>query len=90
MGTFHEGKHELHGTTIVVDTAGREVYVGRCEDLDARAVILVDADVHRDGDGGKSKDEYLARAAQIGVWKKYDRLVIPRQEVASIRTLGEI
>ena len=90
MGTFHDGKHELHGITVVVDTTGPEVYVGRCDDMDDRVVILVDADVHRDGEDGKSKDEYLARAAQLGVWKKHDRLVIPRQAVASIRPLGEL
>ena len=90
MGTFHQDKHALHGITVVVDTVGPEIYVGRCDDLDQRAVILVDADEHRDGDAGKSKDEYIARASQFGVWKKYDRLVIPRQTVASIRPLGEL
>ena len=90
MGTFHQDRHELHGITVVVDTTGPEVYVGRCDDLDERAVILVDADVHRDGEGGTSKEEYVSRAAQFGVWKKYDRLVIPRVDVASIRPLGEL
>ena len=49
MGTFHEHTHELHGITVVVDTDGPEIYVGRCHDMDERRVILHDVDVHRDG-----------------------------------------
>ncbi len=89
MGTFHDGKHRLHGITVVVDTDGPELYVGRCDDIDELMVILQDVDVHRDGDGGRSKAEYLERAARFGVWKRHDRLAIPRQRVASIRPLGE-
>jgi hypothetical protein len=90
MGTFHQDKGELHGVTVVVDTDGPEVYVGRCDDMDQSKVILMDADVHRDGDDGRSKEDYLRRAAALGVWSKFDRLEIPASRVASIRRLGEI
>lgn len=90
MGTFHQGKSELHGITVVVDTDGLEVFVGRCDDEDDNAVILLDADVHRDGDDGRSKSQYLERAAQFGVWKKHDRLVIPRAQVTSIKPLADV
>jgi hypothetical protein len=89
VGTFHQGKSPLHGITVVVDTTGPEVFVGRCDDEDEQTVILLDADVHRDGDGGRSKSEYLQRAARFGVWKKLDRVVIPRGQVASVLPLGE-
>ncbi|MDH3403159.1 MAG: hypothetical protein OES32_16185 [Acidobacteriota bacterium] len=90
MGTFHQGKSALHGITVVVDTTGAEIFVGRCDDEDERSVILLDVDVHREGDGGRSKAEYVARAARVGVWKKHDRVVIPRGQVASVRPLGEV
>jgi hypothetical protein len=90
MGTFHQNKGELHGITVVVETHGPEVFVGRCDDVDERGVLLQDADVHRDGEGGPSKEEYLRRAARFGVWKKFDRLLVPREQVASIRRLGEL
>lgn len=90
MGTFHQGKSELHGITVVVDTTGPEIFVGRCDDEDDRGIVLDDADVHRDGEGGRTKDEYVRRAAQLGVWKKYDRLLIPRDRIASVRRLGEV
>ena len=32
MGTFHNDKSELHGITVVVDTKGPKVFVGRCDD----------------------------------------------------------
>lgn len=90
MGTFHPDKNELHGITVVVDTVGEEIYVGRCDDMDEDSLILLDADVHREGAGGRSKQEYVEQAARLGIWKKYDRLLIPRAVVASIRRLGDI
>jgi hypothetical protein len=90
MGTFHQGKSELHGITVVVDTDGPEIFVGRCDDVDGRGVFLHDVDVHRDGENGRSKEDYVKRAAQLGVWKKHDHLVIPNDRVVSIRRLGEI
>lgn len=90
MGTFHHDKSELHGITVVVDTSGPEIYVGRCDDMDDERVILLDVDVHRDGEDGKSKDEYVTRAARFGVWARHARLVLDRRDVTSVRRLGEI
>ena len=89
MGTFHQGKGALHGITVVVDTTGPEIFVGRCDDMDERGIVLDDVDVHRDGEGG-SKDDYVRKAARFGVFKKYDRLFIPNDRVASVRRLGEV
>jgi len=90
MGTFHEGKSELHGITVVVDTDGPKIYIGRCDDEDDTQVILLDADEHTAVEGGASKDDWVRKAAKFGVWKKHDRLVLPRTDVRSIRRLGEI
>ena len=90
MGTFHHDKSELHGITVVVDTHGPKVLVGRCDDMDDEHVVLLDVDIHEDGQNGRSKAQYIERAAKFGVWKKHDRLVIPRAEVASVRRLGEV
>ncbi len=90
MGTFHTGKSELHGITVVVDTDGPDVLVGRCDDMDDERVILLDVGVHRDGADGRSKDEYVKRAAQFGVWPNHKHLVVDRARVTSVRRLGEI
>ncbi len=89
MGTFHDDLGELHGITVVVETPSK-IYVGRCHTEDEQQVTLLDADDYSDGEGGKSREEYLQHASQYGVWKKHDRISIPRAEVTSIRRLGEI
>lgn len=87
---LHQDRSELHGLTLVVDTDGPEIYIGRCDDVTDREVILLDVDVHREGEEGRSKEEYVERAARVGTWKKHDQLVLPRSRVTSIRKLGEI
>lgn len=90
MGTFHQGKGDLHGITVVVETDGSELFVGRCDAVTERGVILLDADVHRAGGEGPSREEYLERAARFGVWGRIKHLVVPRDRVTSIRRLGDV
>jgi len=86
--TFHHDRSELHGITVVVETTGDEVWVGRCDDEDAERVILLDADVHREGEGEVSRSEWLGKASRFGVWPNHRRVVLARRAVASLRRLG--
>ncbi len=88
MGTFHQGKSLLHGITVVVETLGGDLYVGRCDDEDERAVILLDADMHRPTDE-VTREDYLERAARFGVWNRLPSVELARSEVTSIQRLGE-
>ena len=93
MGTFHQGKGEWHGITVVVETHGSVVYVGRCDTVAPQGVVLLDADRHDAAERPESgeavsKEAYLKRAAAWGIFKKFDHLVVPHEEVASIRALG--
>jgi len=92
MGTFHHDKHALHGITVVVETTGPELYVGRCDDIVAQGVILRDADVHREGDPAaeKSRAEFLDQARRFGAWPNLKRILVPAESVREIRRLGEI
>ncbi len=90
MGTFHDDKGELHGITVVVDTNTSFVYIGRCWEMTDETIILLDADEHEDGQDGRTKEEFVTRAAKVGVWKKHDRLLLPRSAVVSVKPLGEI
>jgi hypothetical protein len=92
MGTFHHDKHELHGITVIVETTGPELYVGRCDDIVAQGVILRDADVHREGDPAaeKSRAEFLDQARRFGAWPNLPRILVPSEIVREIRRLGEI
>jgi hypothetical protein len=87
--TFHHDRSQLHGITVVVRTAGGELWVGRCDDEDAERVILLDADVHREGEAEGSPDEWLSKADRFGVWPRHRRVVIPRGRVESLERLGE-
>ena len=90
MGTFHQGKHELHGITVVVETEGVETFVGRCDDMDDEKVILLDVDIHRAGESEVSKEDYLRQAAQWGVFAKHRHLVVDRAKVTAVSRLGEL
>lgn len=89
MGTFHQGRGELHGITVVVETAGEEVFVGRFDREEPRGILLLDVDVHRPGDP-RSRSEFLERAARLGVWKRHDAVIVPRERVSTIRRLADL
>lgn len=86
----HSDRGELHGITIVVDTAGPKVYIGRCFEATDEHVVLLDADVHEDGTNGRSKEQFIEKAAHVGVWNRMKQVTIPRDEVTSIQKLREI
>jgi len=90
MGTFHEDRGELHGVTVVVDTHGSHIYVGRCDVADENAIVLLGVDVHEDGHEGRSKEDFVRQVAKFGIWPKQARVVVSRSDVASIRHLGSI
>ena len=88
MGTFHDDKGELHGMTVVVDTPGPTVYVGRCDTETPEGIHLLDADVHEEGE--VTKEAYLKKANMFGVFAKHKTLFVPRDQIASITKLGEL
>lgn len=90
MGTFHDDLGPLHGITIVVDTTGPKLVVGRCHEITEEAVHLVGADVFDEEERGLAKAEYLKEVAAVGFWEKHPRLSVDRRQVASIRPLGEV
>ena len=90
MGTFHSGKGEFHGITVVVDTKGPQVYIGRCWEMNDQQIVLVDVDEHEDGQDGRSKQDFIRQAAKVGVWKRLDRVKLSRAQVDSVTPLGSI
>lgn len=89
MGTFHHGKGDLHGITVVVDTPGATAYVGRCDTVTDDGVFLLDVDIYEAKPGDPSKEAWIQRAAKVGIWKKLDQLFVPRAEIASIQRLAD-
>jgi hypothetical protein len=78
----------LHGFTVVVDTSGPKLYIGRYHSESEEGVLLNDVDV-RELEEETSKKEYLVRSAKFGVFKNTDRIRVPHSEVVSIRKLIE-
>lgn len=90
MGTFHSDKGELHGITVVVETEGPTTWVGRCDQVTERGVVLLDAErFDADADADADKEEWLDRAARFGVWGEIRHVVVPRSEVTSVSRLGD-
>jgi len=74
--------------TVVVETAGPMVYVGRYHSEDEREVILRDADA-RELASPAERAEHLARSARFGVFKNADQVHVPKDQVVSVRRLVE-
>ena len=76
---------ELHGMTVVLETSGPKVYVGRFDQVLGPEYLIHDADIF-DGPA-EAKAEYLAKASAWGVWVKHKDCLVPTAEVTGIRKL---
>ena len=90
MGTFHPDSHELHGITCVIETNGPRTFVGRVDTIDARGVVVLDADLHEEAPGQSTKAAWIEKSARIGHWPRHPRVVVPVADVAAIRRLGDV
>ena len=86
---MHPGHHELHGITVVVETAGPVTYVARFDTEDERGVHLLNVSTHDAGASGPSLDTFLSRTRKFGVKATQKYLLLPREQVRSIRPLSE-
>jgi len=91
MRTFagHSQKHSLHGITVVVETDGAELYVGRCDDIDEAGVHLRDADRHHQTESAVPREEFLARARRLGVWPNHRQITVPAAIVRAVTRLAD-
>ena len=89
MRSGHAAKGELHGITVVVDTVGADLYIGRYFEQRADGIVLLDVARHTDGAQTTSKAEYVRTAARYGQWKELDQVVVPLPEVRSVTRLAD-
>lgn len=85
----HADKGDLHGITVVVDTTGAELYVGRFFEQRGDGILLLDVARHRDGANGVSKEQYVQTAVRYGQWKELDQVLVPLPEVRSVTRLSD-
>lgn len=80
---------EMHGMTVVLETSGPKLFVGRFDQQMGEHYLLHDADVFEAAPGGPSREEYLAKSAAWGIWAKQKDLYVLASEVTAMRRLSE-
>lgn len=81
---FHPGHSELHGVTVVVETTGDALYVGRYHEETPAGVLLHDVAEHRPSPAGPSLREFAERTLKFGIRAQREHVVVPTGEVRSI------
>ncbi len=89
MGLFHDTSDPLHGVTVVVETHGEEVWVGRCNRVEEDRVLLFENDCFVAAESERTKEEWLRRAAMVGFHPRHPKLELARDQVKSVRPLIE-
>lgn len=85
---FHPGHHELHGVTVVLETHGPEIFVGRFDSEDDDGIRMLDVGIY-DAGAGLTKEEYIRRSMKFGIRTDRKQLVVPKDAVARITKLGD-
>ena len=85
---FHPGHDDLHGITVVLETASGRMIVGRWHEQVEKGIVLHDAAAHGP-ESQQTRDEFVARTLKFGVRPEHRTLVIS-EEVTSVRRLTEL
>lgn len=86
---FHPGHAELHGVTVVVETLGEVLYVGRYHEMTPQGLLLHDAAEHRPAGDKLTREEFMARTLKFGVRADHRNLLLPPGDVRRITRLLE-
>jgi hypothetical protein len=84
---FHPGHDDLHGITVVLETATGKTVIGRWHERVEKGVVLHDAALHEAG-SPQPREEFIARSIKFGVKPEHRTLVVT-DEIASVRKLAE-
>ena len=86
---FHPGHSELHGITVVVETADQVTYVGRYHEETTEGLLLHDVAEHREAPGGPSRSDFVRQTVKFGVRSVHRHLVIPAGALRRLTRLVE-
>lgn len=86
---FHPGHSELHGITVVVETTGDAVYVGRYHEETPQGVLMHDVAEHQPAAGGPSREDFVRKTLKFGVRAQHPTLIVPTSAVRRISRLVE-
>ena len=80
----------FHGFTVVLNTSGPMTYIGRWDEQIGDQIFLNNASVHRDGEEGMTKDQFIDKAVRLGPRMTHARYAVPAGDVAGVETLGDL
>ncbi|MEO8293997.1 MAG: hypothetical protein ABI613_00685 [Gemmatimonadota bacterium] len=86
---FHPGHHDLHGITVVLETNGPQMFVGRFDSQDEKGVHLIGVSVFDPVTSTQSSEEFLNRTRRFGVKVDRAHYLVPLTSVLQIRPLGD-
>jgi hypothetical protein len=84
---FHPGHSELHGITVVVETADQTTYVGRYHEETGEGLLLHDVAEHQLVPGGPSRSDFMRQILKFGVKSVHRHLVVPTGVVRDLTRL---
>ncbi len=87
---FHPGHQELHGITVVLETTGSEVYIGRFDREDDAGVHLVGVSVFSPVPGGPGPEDFVTRTARFGVRVDRPHVLVHPGAVRRLATLSSL
>jgi len=77
---FHPGHSELHGITVVLESAAA-LYIGRYHEETSQGVLLHDVAEHRAPEG---RAEFVRQTLKFGVRAQHPNVLIPSGDVRRV------
>jgi hypothetical protein len=87
---FHPGHHALHGVTVLLETTGGLIYIGRFDSEDEGGAHLLDVAVHDSHGSDLPKEDFIRRTLKFGVRVDQKHALIRRADIARIGPLSEV
>jgi hypothetical protein len=82
--------HRLINETVILDTGGPIVYIGRLAEICEHTFVLEQADMHDCRDGHANKEEYLADVFNGEISVNRRMVVVMRSVVISVSRLADV
>lgn len=80
----------LVGREVVLDVSSQYVYVGKLAGVDAKYIVLEQADVHDLRDTTTTRENYIVDSRRLGVRTNRERVLVRLEEIVSISALDDV
>lgn len=81
---------EFIGETVIFDTQGPLIYIGKLERVTEHSLLLIGADVYDTNDSRASKDLYLVETRDLGIRVNRSLVMVMRAQIASVSLLRDV